>query len=121
MNEYLKEAGEIAGINEPTRIVYYKGNKRYEEVLPKYALLTTHCGRRTFVVNALRIGIPAPVIMEWTGHSSFKAMKPYMKIVDAAKAENMSKFDSFLDSEEENDRKIIKLTFGKIPKAKFVK
>lgn len=105
MNEYLKEAGEIAGINEPTRIVYYKGNKRYEEVLPKYALLTTHCGRRTFVVNALRIGIPAPVIMEWTGHSSFKAMKPYMKIVDAAKAENMSKFDSFLDSEEETTEK----------------
>ena len=43
--------------------------------------------------------------MEWTGHSSFKAMKPYMKIVDAAKAENMSKFDSFLDSEEETTEK----------------
>lgn len=100
MNEYLKEAAEMAGINEPTRIVYYKGNKRFEEVLPKYALITTHCGRRTFVVNALRIGIPAPVIMEWTGHSSFKAMKPYIKIVDAAKAENMSKFDSFIECEE---------------------
>ena len=101
MNEYLKEAAEAAGIDEPVRIVYFKGNKRFEEVSPKYALLTTHCGRRTFVVNALRLGIPAPVIMEWTGHSDYKAMKPYIKIVDAAKAENMSKFDVFSENEEE--------------------
>lgn len=101
MNEYLKEAAEAAGIDEPVRIVYFKGNKRFEEVSPKYALLTTHCGRRTFVVNALRLGIPAPVIMEWTGHSDYKAMKPYIKIVDAAKAENMSKFDVFGENEEE--------------------
>ena len=105
MNEYLKEAAEIAGIDEPVRIVYFKGNKRFEEVLPKYALLTTHCGRRTFVVNALRLGIPAPVIMEWTGHSDYKAMKPYIKIVDAAKAENMSKFDVFSENEEETSEK----------------
>ena len=39
--------------------------------------------------------IPAPVIMEWTGHSDYKAMKPYIKIVDAAKIENMAKFDAF--------------------------
>lgn len=101
MNEYLKEAAEAAGIDEPVRIVYFKGNKRFEEVSPKFALLTTHCGRRTFVVNALRLGIPAPVIMEWTGHSDYKAMKPYIKIVDAAKAENMSKFDVFYENEEE--------------------
>lgn len=100
MNEYLKEAAQIAGLNEPIRIVYFKGNKRYEEVFPKYALLTTHCGRRTFVVNALRLGIPAPVIMEWTGHSDYKAMKPYIKIVDAAKIENMDKFNSFPANEK---------------------
>ena len=30
------------------------------------------------------------VIMEWTGHSDYKAMKPYIKIVDAVKEEIMS-------------------------------
>lgn len=95
MNEYLKKLGEICGINEPTRIVYFKGNVRYEEVYPKYALLTTHCGRRTFVVNALRLGIPAEVIIRWTGHSDYKSMKPYVKIVDELKRHEMSKFDSF--------------------------
>lgn len=95
MNEHLKAMGEAAGLNSPQRIVYFKGNQRYEEVLPKYALLTTHCGRRTFIVNALRLGVPAEVIMKWTGHSDYKAMKPYVKIVDKLKVSEMEKFDNF--------------------------
>lgn len=93
MNEQLKDMGEIAGINEPQRIVYFKGNQRVEEVHPKYSLLTTHCGRRTFIVNALYLNIPAEVIMRWTGHSDYKAMKPYVKIVDELKVQEMNKFN----------------------------
>lgn len=95
MNEHLHEAAEIAGIDSPVRVVQYCGNERKDVTVPKYAVLTTHAGRRTFIVNALRLGIPAPVIMEWTGHSDYKAMKPYIKIVDAAKAVNMEKFNTF--------------------------
>jgi integrase len=94
MNEHLKIMGELTGIVEPQRIVYFKGNKRFEEVHPKYALLTTHCGRRTFIVNALRLGVPSEVIMKWTGHSDFKAMRPYVKIVDKLKASEMQKFNT---------------------------
>lgn len=93
MNEYLKILGQTCGLDQPTRIVYFQGNKRHENVLPKWALLTTHCGRRTFVVTALRLGIPSEVIMKWTGHSDLKAMKPYMAIVDELKAREMTKFD----------------------------
>ncbi len=95
MNDYLKEIGEMVGIDTPIRIVYYAGSERVENVYPKYELLSTHCARRTFVVNALRLGIPAEVIMKWTGHSDFKAMKPYVKIVDKLKESEMSKFDTF--------------------------
>lgn len=95
MNEALKILGQVCGIDEPTRIVYFQGNQRMEQVLPKWALLTTHCGRRTFVVTALQLGIPSEVIMKWTGHSNFSAMKPYVKIVDELKARAMTKFDSF--------------------------
>lgn len=105
MNEYLKEAAEIAGIKEPVRIVFFKGNKRYENVLPKCELLTTHSGRKTFICNAIRLGIPTNVIMEWTGHSDYKAMKPYIKIVDAVKEENMSKFDTFSEERRSNSKK----------------
>jgi integrase len=93
MNEYIKELGELAGINEPVRETYYKGNKRIDEVTPKYALLGTHAGRRTFICNALSLCIPANVVMKWTGHSDYTAMKPYIDIADKIKANEMEKFN----------------------------
>ena len=93
MNEHLKVIGKLAEMNEQIRLVYFKGNNRHEDVYPKHELLTTHCGRRTFVVNALTLGVPAEVIMKWTGHSDFDAMKPYMEIVDKLKANEMLKFN----------------------------
>jgi integrase len=95
MNDHLKIMGEIAGLNDLIRIVYFRKGERIEEVYPKYAKLTTHCGRRTFVVNALYLGIPSEVIMKWTGHSDHRSMKPYVKIVDKLKEREMSKFDEF--------------------------
>ena len=93
MNDYLKELGELAEINEPVRETYYKGNERIDEVTPKYALLSTHAGRRTFICNALALGIPAQVVMKWTGHSDYKAMKPYIDIADDIRANAMNKFN----------------------------
>ena len=90
MNDYLKE---LAGIDEPIRQTYYKGNERIDDVTPKYALLGTHAGRRTFICNALALGIPPQVVMKWTGHSDYKAMKPYIDIADDIKANAMSKFN----------------------------
>ena len=93
MNDYLKELAELASIDEPVRQTYYKGNERIDEVAPKYALLGTHAGRRTFICNALALGIPPQVVMKWTGHSDYKAMKPYIDIADDIKANAMSKFN----------------------------
>ena len=95
MNARLKDLGKLAGFDTPTRLVYFQGNTRHEEIFPKWQLMTTHVARRTFVVNALRLGIPPEVIMRWTGHSSFEAMKPYMKIIDEVKRTAMSRFDDF--------------------------
>lgn len=92
-NEYLKELGQMAELNTPTKIVYYKGNVRYDEYYPKYTLLTSHCARRTFVVTALQLGIPVEVIIRWTGHSDYDAMKPYVAIVDELKRKEMDKFN----------------------------
>ena len=94
MNDRLKEVGQAAGITAPVRVVYYRGSTRVEELFPKWKLLTSHCARRTFVVHALRLGIPAEVIMQWTGHSDYKAMRPYVAIVDELKAESMARFDN---------------------------
>ena len=50
-------------------------------------------GRRTFIVNALSRGIAPNVVMKWTGHSDYKAMKPYIDIVDSIRAKEMTKMD----------------------------
>ena len=93
MNDYLKELAELAGINDLVTTTYYKGNVRFEEITPKYALLGTHAGRRTFVCNALSLGIPPNVVMKWTGHSDYKSMKPYIDIADEIIATAMDKFN----------------------------
>lgn len=93
MNNYLKELCELAEIDEPIRETYYKGNKRIDRIMPKYSLVGTHTGRRTFICNALSLGIPAQVVMKWTGHSDYKAMKPYIDVADSIKASAMDKFN----------------------------
>lgn len=82
MNDYIKELAELAGINEQIRETYYKGNQRIDEVMPKYSLFSSHIGRRTFVCNSLYMGIPVETVMKWTGHSDYKAMKPYIDVAD---------------------------------------
>lgn len=93
-NRYLKELCRLAGINVPVAIVTYKGKERIDEVHPKYDLIGTHAGRRTFIVHALSLGISPYIVTRWTGHSSLAAMKPYMDIVDSAKADAMKLFDA---------------------------
>lgn len=93
MNDYLKELAELAEINELVGETYYKGNQRIDQVTPKHALLGTHAGRRTFICNALSLGILPQIVMKWTGHSDYKAMKPYIDIADDIKASAMEKFN----------------------------
>lgn len=93
MNIYIKDLCELCGINQPITQTYYRGSERYDETAPKFELIGTHAGRRTFICNALMLGIPAEIVMKWTGHSDYKAMKPYIDVTNAAKAVAMSKFN----------------------------
>lgn len=92
-NRDLKELCRLAGINEEIHITTYKGNVRKDEYFPKWQKVGTHTGRRTFIVNALSLGIAPNIVMKWTGHSSYKSMMPYIDIVDSIKADAMKKFD----------------------------
>jgi site-specific recombinase XerD len=96
MNKALKELAKMAKIDEPIRQVYWIKSERKEEVAPKYELISTHCGRKTFVVSALTLEIPSEVIIRWTGHKDLKAMKPYVAIVDKQKRESMERFNKLM-------------------------
>lgn len=92
-NEYLKTICREAGINSIYKDVYFIGNRRVERNVEKWEVITSHAARRTFVVIALKLGVPADVIMKWTGHSDYKAMQPYIAIVDDLKRKEMNKFN----------------------------
>jgi len=78
------------------RITTYKGSQRHDEVKEKWQLVRTHTGRRTFIVHCLSLGIAPNVVMKWTGHSNYKAMTPYIDIVDAVKASEMNKLNTLI-------------------------
>ncbi len=94
MNRYLKHLCELAGFNSPITKTYYKGGERMEETSPKCDLIGTHAARRTFICFALSSGIPPQVVMKWTGHSDYQAMKPYIAIAEKTKADAMKLFDA---------------------------
>ncbi len=93
LNDYLKDIGALCGIDAPIREAYYIGNTRHERELPKHQLLSSHAGRRTFICFAISRGIPIAIIMKWTGHSDYKAMKPYIDIADKTKADAMDRLN----------------------------
>jgi len=93
MNGYLKDLCELCGFNDPVTIARYRNGGREEATLPKWALIGTHAARRTFICAALAMGIPPQVVMSWTGHSDYQAMKPYIDIAKADAAKAMELFN----------------------------
>lgn len=80
MNDYLKELGEKAEIDEEILITATKGGVRSTETFKKYQLITTHTARRSFATNAYLMGVPTISIMKITGHKTEKSFLKYIKI-----------------------------------------
>jgi integrase len=80
MNEYLKELGELAEIDEEILITATKGGKRVTETFKKWELITTHTARRSFATNAYLQSVPTIPIMKITGHKTEKSFLKYIKI-----------------------------------------
>lgn len=93
MNDYLKEMCCVAGIDTPIKKLYYKGNDLLEIDKPKYEFIGTHTARRSFICNALEMGIDAQTVMKWTGHSDYKSMQPYISVSNEHKHACMSLFN----------------------------
>ena len=100
-NRNLKALCKLAGFTEKIRITTYKGNERKDELKEKWELIGSHCGRRTFIVNALSLGIAPSVVMAWSGHASYSSMRPYIDIVDSIKVQEMKKFNSIICKSDE--------------------
>lgn len=80
MNDYLKELGAKAEIDEEVLITATKGGVRSSETFKKWQLITTHTARRSFATNAYLMGVPTISIMKITGHKTEKSFLKYIKI-----------------------------------------
>ena len=93
MNRCLKDLCEICGFNTPYTITCYRNGTRHDDVFPKYELIGTHAGRKTFICFALSNGIAPDIVMKFTGHCDYKSMKPYIDITEDAKKDAIKKME----------------------------
>lgn len=98
MNRELKRIMKACGVDAPVALTVFHGSERTDKVYKKWELVGTHAGRRTFICNALMMGIPPTTVMQWTGHSDYQAMKPYIAVADAERAKSMRLFDKRRDT-----------------------
>lgn len=79
-NDYIKEIGELAGIDSPVEKVRMQGIKKITKVYKKYELLSIHVGRKTFITLSLEKGAAIQEVMAFSGHASFKSVKRYVDV-----------------------------------------
>ena len=96
MNNYLKELGKIAGINENVRLSKTTGGMRVNSNFKKYELITVHTARRSFATNMYLQDIPSISIMKITGHQTEKAFLTYIKISQEDNAKKLLKHQYFM-------------------------
>lgn len=92
MNKFLKELGKLAELNSIETDVYKQAGNRIEKFAPKHEILTFHMGRKTFITNAFRMGIPSELIMKISGHKDHKIMRRYNQIAQEQVKDAMKKF-----------------------------
>lgn len=80
MNSYVKELCELAEINESFEVIRYQGKNKQKIKKLKYELITTHTGRRTFCTQLLIEGMPAEMVMLFSGHKDYKSFSKYVNI-----------------------------------------
>lgn len=86
INEYIKEAGRKAEINEQVTIQKTVGGKKTSETVPKYKLIVSHTARRSFCTNAYLSKMPTIDIMSISGHSTEREFYKYIKVTPQERA-----------------------------------
>ena len=81
-NLYIKEVGQLAGINESITKDTKKSGKAVSFKRKKYQLITTHTARRSFATNMYKRGYSPVQIMSITGHKKESTFLKYIRITN---------------------------------------
>ena len=72
MNKYIKEVGEIAGIND----LFMEDEFAYK----KFEKISNHTARRTFATNGYLSDVPVRDLMSITGHKKESTFLNYVQV-----------------------------------------
>lgn len=98
----------------------YVGKERRTEVHRFFEIISCHDARRTFICCSLAMGIPADVVMRWTGHKDYDSMRPYIEVASTTKEEAMKKWNKAeTDTKKELIDKIAELSPEELGKILF--
>jgi len=86
INEFIKEAGREAEINEEITIKKIIGGKKSIDTDYKYNLIVSHSARRSFCTNAYLSKMPVIDIMSISGHSTEREFYKYIKVTQQERA-----------------------------------
>jgi len=90
-NREIKKVAECAGINDNVMAEVKKGSLTVTAPVPKYKVITSHTGRRSFATNLYRRGIPSTQLMFLTGHRSENSFLKYIKVSKEDNAKDVAK------------------------------
>ena len=80
INMYIKQIGQMAGIDEVIEIKGSRGGEVIKEYYKKYDLICTHTARRTGATLMYLDGIAIYDIMKVTGHKSVTTLEKYIRV-----------------------------------------
>lgn len=113
-NDYIKIVCEKVGINEQTQgtkqtKLKNKTWRKIEGVYPKYDLVSSHIGRRSFATNHYGKNIPVPVLMAITGHKSIKQFMQYINKVPKNDADVLNAYWQKLEQKKNQTKPNLKV------------
>lgn len=79
-NRVIRDIAKRSGISDSVEVVKFINGVKYYSVVPKYSLLGSHTGRRSFITHLINKGISHQIIMKVSGHSSYTSFAKYVRL-----------------------------------------
>lgn len=76
----------------------YSGTAKIVTRTRLWQAMSSHTARRTFVCLCLHLDIRHEMVMKWTGHTTYRGIKPYIDVMDSARQEQMNKLNAWESS-----------------------
>jgi integrase len=84
-NRRLKEMAELAGLDRTILIKKIIKGKITEEMVPLYSKISSHIARKSFITNALILGMSETEVKTVSGHKDDRSFRRYVQLAEYAR------------------------------------